>query len=144
MSDFTVAAQVGVAQDMTVAGGEAAISWQSETVDRRAVHDTATNPDRFTAPVRGVYAVTGMLEISTDTDNTTYVVKIAKNGTAVQSLNTAKAVLIATPAIVPFSGAVFLEAGEYVSVKVLPAVGAGKLTILAISSIVVRRMDAVN
>lgn len=95
---------------------DAAISFNSETVDTVGMHESVTHPTRITVPTgyAGKYLVQGQVYFDFDVDgDRTAVLKV--NGTTVVSTGQEPAVTVSTkPTVVAVSGLVVLAEADYI------------------------------
>jgi len=92
------------------------IEFDNEDADSTAnpIHDTSTNPERFTVTRTGVYICTAYAALDGDTDNRR-AMSINVNGTSKYACYFADASIALGIANVAISGLVYMTAGQYVT-----------------------------
>ena len=102
------------------------LSFNSETHDTDAIHDTATNPDRLTCKTAGTYLVTASVVFADNATGPSRVLRVLKNGDTANPVDYDVAINVAAygarlqSATLP----VVLAAGDYVTVQVYQDSGA--------------------
>jgi len=97
------------------------ITFTSEAFDTASLHSTTTNTSRLTAPVKGLYSVTGSVGISADTGGKRELY-IYKNGALVQT-ESALPLLNGNATYMGISTLVAMNAADYVELEVYQGSG---------------------
>ena len=80
----TMIATVFAPNSLSITSGtDTAVLWDVEEEPSGGAHSITTNPDRYTAPLGGVYAISAKYQFSTSSGGTYRQVKICVNGTVV-------------------------------------------------------------
>jgi len=111
------------AQTLTT-GNNAAVTFDTEDIDRDNGHSTSTNPSRYTAQTAGWYFVTGAIAY---TGNATgaRVARFQVNGTSLNAGAYITAFTLNTqPLIAPVSNFTYLNVGDYVEIIANQTTGA--------------------
>ena len=113
----TPKAKVYLTANQSVASaGWAKLAFGAEAYDHGGLHDNATNNTRLTAPVAGVYDVSGIVEFAASSAGNRDVT-ILKNNTTIVAYVTRSPTAGGYPIYVPITTKVALQAGDYLELR---------------------------
>jgi hypothetical protein len=118
------AARVTNSNDEAVANGlPTTLTFDTNAYDNDSIHSTTTNPSRLTAPLRGIYEVTGQVEWSTDSSG--YIgAQIGKDGTEQVGADVRVPAPSGISSFEQVTAQVQLNVGDYVELVVQQSSGA--------------------
>jgi len=104
-----------------IPNGTSTIAFNTEDFDVGAVHDTSSNTSRLTAPIAGIYVVSGYVYWGNDSATGIRQIEISKGGNSTVAVSALVQTTTAFPQAV--SGVVKLAASEFVTLKVMQSSG---------------------